>query len=38
MTPVFTVINLENLSFYENENINSLIISYVLNEFKLIKE
>ncbi len=32
MQPVFAVINKETLSFYENENINSLINSYVLSE------
>jgi hypothetical protein len=32
MQPVFAVINKETMSFYENENINSLINSYILSE------
>lgn len=34
-SPVFAVLNKDTLSLYENENINSLITSYLLSKLKI---
>jgi len=34
-SPVFVVLNKDTLSLYENENINSLITSYLLSKLKV---
>lgn len=34
-SPVFVVLNKDTLSLYENENINSLITSYLLSKLRV---